>query len=289
MGVIFIQEKTREQSLEIMNIKKEALTYAGEVFLEHRERIFAALQFLCQCSYIVQQYGFLILDAIIGSWDEDTLWEEDVLLAISMADRDMPLKELLLCMVQKLADVYTWNETEKEILEWAKANGCFGHEWYVVYLYLAAGENIRRGVSPEQFLLMARVMVPEQWLEDYDRYCKEWTQMRQEEQQEEKWERINEEFEEEISITTAFNRIFEEMGTEKMRFIMKEVDHKTLAAGIAFAKEPVRKRFLENMPAWQRNLVAGEWSYMRRYGYHWEDNFWAMDRMLMVAGLTGEA
>lgn len=79
---------------------------------------------------------------------------------------------------------------------------------------------------------MARVMVPEQWLEDYDRYCKEWTQMRQEEQQEEKWERINEEFEEEISITTAFNRIFEEMGTEKMRFIMKEVDHKTLAAGL---------------------------------------------------------
>ena len=289
MGVIFIQEKTREQSLEIMNIKKEALTYAGEVFLEHRERIFAALQFLCQCSYIVQQYGFLILDAITGSWDEDTLWEEDVLLAISMADRDMPLKELLLCMVQKLADVYTWNETEKEILEWAKANGCFGHEWYVVYLYLAAGENIRRGVSPEQFLLMVRVMVPEQWLEDYDRYCKEWTQMRQEEQQEEKWERINEEFEEEISITTAFNRIFEEMGTEKMRFIMKEVDHKTLAAAVAFAKEPVRNRFLENMPAWQRKLVAGEWYHTRRYGYHWKDNLWAMDRMLMAAGLTGEA
>ena len=72
MGVIFIQEKTREQSLEIMNIKKEALTYAGKVFLEHRERIFAALQFLCQCSYIVQRYGLLILDAITGSWDDDS-------------------------------------------------------------------------------------------------------------------------------------------------------------------------------------------------------------------------
>lgn len=289
MGGIFIQEKTREQSLEIMNIKKEALTYAGEVFLEHRERIFAALQFLCQCSYIVRQYGSLILDAITGSWDEDTLWGEDVLLAISMADRDMPLKELLLCMVQKLADYCDWNEAEKEILEGAKANGCFGHEWYFVYLYLTAGDNIRRGVSPEQFLLMVRVMVPEQWLEDYDRYCKEWTQMRQEEQQEEKWERINEEFKEETSIMTAFHRIFGEMGTEKMRFIMKEVDHKTLAAAVAFAKEPVRNRFLENMPAWQRKLVAGEWYHTRRYGYHWKDNLWAMDRMLMVAGLTGEA
>ena len=289
MGVIFIQEKTREQSLEIMNIKKEALTYAGEVFLEHRERIFAALQFLCQCSYIVQRYGLLILDAITGSWDEDTLWEEDVLLAISMADRDMPLKELLLCMVQKLADYCDWNEAEKEILEGAKANGCFGHEWYFVYLYLTAGDNIRRGVSPEQFLLMVRVMVPEQWLEDYDRYCKELTQMRQEEQQEEKWERINEEFEEETSIMMAFNRIFGEMGTEKMRFIMKEMDHKTLAAAVAFAKEPVRNRFLENMPAWQRKLVAGEWYHTRRYGYHWKDNLWAMDRLLMVAGLTGEA
>lgn len=289
MGGIFIQEKTKEQSLEIMNIKKEALTYAGEVFLEHRERIFAALQFLCQCSYIVRQYGFLILDAITGSWDEDTLWGEDVLLAISMADRDMPLKELLLCMVQKLADYCDWNEAEKEILEGAKANGCFGHEWYFVYLYLMAGDNIRRGVSPEQFLLMVRVMVPEQWLEDYDRYCKEWTQMRQEEQQEEKWERINEEFEEETSIMTAFNRIFGEMGTEKMRFIMKEMDHKTLAAAAAFAKEPVRNRFLENMPAWQRKLVAGEWYHTRRYGYHWKDNLWAMDRLLMVAGLTGEA
>lgn len=289
MGGIFIQEKTREQSLEIMNIKKEALTYAGEVFLEHRERIFAALQFLCQCSYIVRQYGSLILDAITGSWDEDTLWGEDVLLAISMADRDMPLKELLLCMVQKLADYCDWNEAEKEILEGAKANGCFGHEWYFVYLYLMAGDNIRRGVSPEQFLLMVRVMVPEQWLEDYDRYCKEWTQMRQEEQQEEKWERINEEFEEETSIMTAFHRIFGEMGTEKMRFIMKEMDHKTLAAAVAFAKEPVRNRFLENMPAWQRKLVAGEWYHTRRYGYHWKDNLWAMDRLLMVAGLTGEA
>ena len=70
---------------------------------------------------------------------------------------------------------------------------------------------------------------------------------------------------------------------------MKEVDHKTLAAAVAFAKEPVRNRFLENMPAWQRKLVAGEWYHTRRYGYHWKDNLWAMDRMLMVAGLTGEA
>ncbi len=288
MGVIFLQVETKEQSLGIMNLKKEALKYAREVFAGHRERTFTVLQFLCQCCYIVSQSGLLILDAITGQWDKDTLWEDDVTLAISMADGDMPLKELLLRIMEKIAGCYDWDETEEEILEKAKTNGCSGHEWYFVYLYLMAGENIRRGVLPEQFLLMVRVMVPEQWLEDYDRYCQEWTQMREEKGQEEKWEQINEEFEEEISIHTAFNRIFGEMGMEKMRFIMKEVDHKTLASGIAFAKEPVRRRFLEHMPAWQRKLVAEEWAYKRSYGYHWKDNLKAMDRMLIVAGLAGE-
>ena len=124
---------------------------------------------------------------------------------------------------------------------------------------------------------------------DYDRHCQEWTQTRQETQQEEVWEWRDEEFEEEISITTAFNRIFGEMGPEKIEFIAGEVDYKTLAAGIAFAKEPVRKHFLENMPKWQRNLVTNESYNMRYYSYHWKDNLEAMDRMLMVAGLTGEA
>lgn len=61
------------------------------------------------------------MNAITEPWDEDTLWGKDVALAISMADKDMPLKELLLCMMQKMADCCVRNEAEKEILEVAKA------------------------------------------------------------------------------------------------------------------------------------------------------------------------
>lgn len=292
MGVIFLQEKTGEQSPEVRNLKKKALKYAGEVFEGHREQAFAALQFFSQCICIARKNGLLALDPITEGRDKDSQEEwwredEDILLAVSMIDRDMPLKELLLYMMRKLVDAYDLEEMEQEISE--DADRCSGYEWYFVYLYLTAIKNIQRGTPPEQFFLMLRVMVPEKWLADYDRHCQEWTQTRQETQQEEKWEWRNEEFEEEIFITTAFNRIFGEMGPEKTEFIAEEVDYKTLAAGIAFAKEPVRKRFLENMPEWQRNLVTNELYSMRYYGYHWRDNLEAMDRMLMVAGLTGEA
>lgn len=295
MGVIFLQAKTKEQSPEIRNLKKEALKYAGEVFEGHREQVFAAMQFFSQCICIARQYGLLALDAITEGWDKDSKEEwwgedEDILLAVSMIGRDMPLKELLLYMMQKLVDAYDLDEMEKEILE--DGDRCSGYEWYFVYLYLTAIKNIQRGTPPEQFFLMLRVMIPEQWLADYDKHCQKWTQRLQEKQQEKEWEWRNErfeEFEEEISITTAFNRIFGEMGPEKMEFIMGEVDFKTLAAGMAFAEEPVRKRFLKNMPEWQRNLVTNELYSMRYYGYHWRDNLKAMDRMLIVAGLTGEA
>lgn len=292
MSVIFLQEKTKEQSPEIGNLKKEALKVAGEAFEGHREQFFAAMQFFSQCICIARQYGLLALEAITEGWDKDSQEEwwgedEDIVLAVSMFDRDMPLKELLLHMMRKLADTYNLDEVEKEILE--DGDVCSGYEWYFLYLYLTAIKNIQRGTPPEQFFLMLRVMVPEQWLADYDKHCQEWTQTRQEKQQEEEWEWRNEKFEEEISITTAFNRIFGEMGPEKMEFLMGEVDFKTLAAGIAFAKEPVRKRFLKNMPEWQRNLVTNELYSMRYYGYHWRDNLEAMDQMLIVSGLTGEA
>lgn len=292
MSVIFLQEKTKEQSPEIGNLKKEALKVAGEAFEGHREQFFAAMQFFSQCICIARQYGLLALEAITEGWDKDSQEEwwgedEDIVLAVSMIDRDMPLKELLLHMMRKLADAYNLDEVEKEILE--DGDVCSGYEWYFLYLYLTAIKNIQRGTPPEQFFLMLRVMVPEQWLADYDKHCQEWTQMRQEKQREEEWEWRNEGFEEEISITTAFNRIFGEMGPEKMEFLMGEVDFKTLAAGIAFAKEPVRKRFLKNMPEWQRNLVTNELYSMRYYGYHWRDNLEAMDQMRIVAGLTGEA
>lgn len=288
MGVIFLQAKTGEQPTEIRSLKKEALKYAGEAFEGHREQAFAALQFFAQCICIARRYGLLALDAVAEGGDQDSQEEwEDIALAVSMIGRDMPLKELLLHMMRKLVDAYNLDEVEKEILEDGDRRS--GYERYFVYLYLTAIKNIRRGTPLEQFFLMLRVMVPEKWLADYDRHCQEWTQAQQEKRQEEEWERRNKEFEEEISITEAFNRIFGEMGPEKIEFIAEEVDFKTLAAGIAFAREPVRKRFLENMPEWQRSLVTNELYSMKYDGYHWRDNLEAMDRMLMVAGLTGEA
>lgn len=119
MGVIFLQAKTGEQSLEVRNLKKEALKVAGEAFEGHREQAFAALRFFSQCICIARKNGLLALDAITEGWDKDRQEEwwgedEDIALAVSMIGRDMPLKELLLHMMRKLVDAYNLDEMEQE-------------------------------------------------------------------------------------------------------------------------------------------------------------------------------
>ena len=278
-----------EQALEIL--KRKGLPYAKEAFEGHREQIFAAMQFMCLCSFVARESGLLALDEVAEMWEEESSGEDggNIALAVSMAKGDMPLKELLLHIIRRIVDASDWDEVEEEILAQAKEKGCSGYEWYVVMIYLSGGKSILEGVEPERLLLMFRVLVPEQWLEDYDRYCHEWTKKEGERERAEREERANKSFEKERSVKTAFNRIFGRVGPERLRYVMRELDYKTLAAGTAFAEESVRKHCLENMDERQRELVKEEWSYHREYAYHLEDILEAMDRMLILAGLTGDA
>jgi hypothetical protein len=278
-----------EQALEIL--KRKGLPYAKEAFEGHREQIFAAMQFMCLCSFVARESGLLALDEVAEMWEEESSGEDggNIALAVSMAKGDMPLKELLLHIIRRIVDASDWDEVEEEILAQAKEKGCSGYEWYVVMIYLSGGKSILEGVEPERLLLMFRVLVPEQWLEDYDRYCHEWTKKEAEKERAEWEERAKKSFEKERSVKTAFNRIFGRMGPEKLRYVIRELDYKTLAAGMAFAEEGVRRRCLENMDERQRGLVKEEWSCNREDTYHLEDILEAMDRMLILAGLMGEA
>lgn len=275
-----------EQSLE--TLKRKALAYAKEAFEGYREQIFAALQFMCLCSLVARQSGLLALEEVVQPEDRDSLREDEgaIGLAISMAEKDMPLKKLLFHIIRRIVDAADWDEVEKEILTQAEENGCSGYEWYVAMIYLSGGKNIVAGVEPERWFLMLRVMVPEQWLEDYDRYCRTWTKKMQAEERLRYEEWAKESFEEEASVKTAFNRVFGEMGPETLKYVIRELDYKTLAAGTAFAEEAVRKRFLENMSERQRERVMEEWSRERMDTYHLEDILDAMDRMLILAGLV---
>ena len=278
-----------EQALEIL--KRKALPYAKEAFERHREQIFAALQFMCLCSFVARESGLLALDDVAEMREEESQGEDggNIALVVSMAKGDMLLKELLLHILRRIVDASDWDEVEEDILAQAKKSGCSGYEWYVVMIYLSGGKSILAGVEPERFFLMFRVMVPEKWLEDYDRYCRIWTEKTQAEKRTWKEERAKESFEKETSVKGAFNKVFGEMGTEKLRYVMRELDYKTLAAGTAFCEEAVRKRFLETMSERQRELIAEEWGYKRDDGYHLEDILEVMDRMLILAGLTGES
>lgn len=275
-----------EQALEIL--KRKALSYAKEAFEGHREQIFAAMQFMCLCSSVARQSGLLALDTVAGMCDEEDLREDegDIALAVSMAKGDMPLKDLLISIIRRIADAPDWDDVEKEVLAQAEKNKCSGYEWYVIMIYLSGGKNILAGVDPERWFLMLRVMVPEQWLEDYDTYCRTWTENMHAEKRTWEEERAKKSFEKETSVKRAFNRVFGEMGPETLKFVIRELDYRTLAAGTAFAEERVRTRFLENMSERQRERVTEEWCWMRDSMYHLEDILEAMDRMLILAGLA---
>ena len=280
------------QPLEI--IKKEASKYTGEAFREHKEQIFEALRIMCQCSYLARESGLLALEEVADLWEEESSQDggspdssgqySDEALSLSIAGRDVPLVTLLIFAVRRIADAMDWDDTEEEILKEAVKRGYSGYEWYVAFIYLTGIRDVYWGVHPEHYYLAFRVMVPEQWLEDYDRSCRKWLEKLQKEDQERQKKILNDSFQREMSVKTAFHRVFGKMEAEKLKYIVKELDYKTLAAGTAFAQEPVRNRFLENMEKWKRALVMEEWG--SRNGYHLKDILEAMDRMLIAAGLS---
>ena len=61
-----------------------------------------------------------------------------------------------------------------------------------------------------------------------------------------------------------------------------------MAAGIVFAKESLRNRFLENMKDLQRKRVIQEWYWGEGVTeYCLDDALNAMERMMMIAVLSG--
>ncbi len=258
-------------------LKEKALPYAREAFERYGEKMFTALWVLYDCSYKVREKGLLALEETAEQW------EEEMRLGKSNS-ADVPLKKLLVYGMRKLADSSDEDCLTEEIIKKAEAYGYFGYEWYVVYLYLGGIRGILASEFPESFELKLRMMVPEQWLEEYDRYSQIFVQKRQAEKE----AGVREQFREAVSARTAFHRRFQEMEPEKIRYILKELDYKTLAAGIVFAEEPLRNRFLENMTERQRRFVIEEWYGRKRIDeYSPHESLAAMYRMMMIAGLSG--
>ncbi len=177
-------------------------------------------------------------------------------------------------------------------MTWVDDNKYEGYEWYIAYLYLTGAQYVDSyfdwGIGTERFYRTFRAMVPEEWQGEYDRYCSPRIENRRKETLERNLEMLNDRFEEERSVKTAFHRIFGEMEPERIGYIAGELDYKTLAVGTVYAEEPVRNRFLENMSLRQRELVVDEWMNNRNYEYHLSDALEAMDAILIAAGLTGK-
>lgn len=261
-------------------LKRKAARYARDSFEEHKEQIFGALQIIVQLSCL---YGKIVTLFCSVSGDVVEYTRKDAV-EQCVAETDAPLKELLVHLLCK--------ESDEEIMIWVDDNKYEGYEWYIAYLYLTGVQYVDSyfdwGIGTERFYRTFRAMVPEEWQGEYDRYCSPWIENHRKKTLAGNLEGLNEKFEEERSVKTAFHRIFGDMEPERIRYIMGELDYKTLAAGTVYAEEPVRNRFLENMSLRQRELVVDEWMNNRNYEYHLNDALEAMDAILIAAGLTGK-
>ena len=284
-----------ERSLDIL--REKAFAYAGEAFEEHREQIFGAMYAVDLCSDRVRQSGLLALDILAELWAEEKglaiqdpisqgQYDEETL-ACSLKGRDVPLMELLIFAIFKTVDPSDPDILAEQILAQAKKDGCSGDEWFVVYIYLIGALDIYAARSPRSVFLRHRVMIPEKYLGDYDRYVEGHLSPWDKRERAFRQERADNGFAREISVKTAFGKRFGEMESERLRSLLKEVDVQTLAEGTAFAEEGIRNRFLAHMEERQREAVKEAWSYSRAYCYHLVDSLDAMDRMLILAGLAG--
>lgn len=284
-----------ERSLDIL--REKAFAYAEEAFEEHREQIFGAMYAMDLCSDMARQSGLLALDILAELWAEEKglaiqnpisqgQYDEETL-ACSLKGRDVPLMELLVFAILKTVDASDPDILEEQILAQAKKDGCSGDEWFVAYIYLTGALDIYAARSPRSIYLRHRIMIPEKYLEDYDRYVEGQISPWDERERAFRQERVDNGFAREISVKTAFGKRFGRMRSERLRSLLKEVDVRTLAEGTAFAEESIRNRFLAHMEERQRETVKEAWSHNRVYGYYLGDSLDAMDRMLILAGLAG--
>lgn len=284
-----------ERSLDIL--REKAFAYAGEAFEEHREQIFGAMYAVDLCSDRARQSGLLALDILAELWAEEKglaiqdpisqgQYDEETL-ACSLKGRDVPLMELLIFAIFKTVDASDPDILAEQILAQAKKDGCSGDEWFVVYIYLTGALDIYAARSPRSIYLRHRVMIPEKYLGDYERYVEGQVSPWDEREQAFRQERADNGFAREVSVKTAFAKRFGEVESERLRSLLKEVDVQTLAEGTAFAEEGIRNRFLAHMEERQREAVKEAWSHNRAYGYHLGDSLDAMDGMLILSGLAG--
>ncbi len=259
-----------EQMQEI--IRERAMQYAEEAFAEHEEEVSEAFHYIMTCRFVARQSGLLALDEIAEDWKEEN---------------EIPLKSLLIGMVQEIVDAPGVDVWEGKACRWILESGYSGYEWYIANLYVTGCKNLYMGNRHTQYYLLCREMVPERWLEDFDDYWESWTKEDQERHQAhiEDWVRYV--FPREAAIRAAFHRRFGEMEPEGLQRILEELPDKILAAALAGAGEALRNRFLEQMSVEQRRDIMEEWYQNRSDEYSLRDIEKAMERMTMAAGLMG--
>lgn len=258
-----------EQSLKML--REKAMSYTEEAYGEHGQEIFEAMRIICDYAKTARMSGLLALEEMIP---------------LSLKERKVPLPDLLLCSVDHVTGVWDLDLLAEEFEKQMEQNGHSGYEWYVAYVYLKGLRDLVVEADPETVRSNLHVMVPERWLEDYDRYWKPFDRKGREEELAEDREMVEINFKMVRSVWSAFHRIYGQMEPEKIRRVAGELDARMLAAGLALAEEEVRERILEHLTEHQQELVIEEWS-LGLGDYTLENMAGAMDRMLAVSGLTG--
>lgn len=254
-------------------IRERAVQYAKEAFAEHEAPVFAAFDCILACRQVARQSGLLALDEVV----EDLKEEEEI-----------PLKDLLICMVQEIIDASDIDSWEEKACRQFMESGYSGYEWYIAAIYVMGCKNLYLGIPETQYYSVCRAMVPEGFQEGFDSYWEDWTKKEQERQDAYIEERVQYDFQREAAIQAAFHKRFGEMGTEGLRRILKELPDNLLAAALAGAGESLRNRFLEQMSGDQKKDIMEEWYQNRSEAYCLRDIERAMEQMTMAAGLMGE-
>lgn len=254
-------------------LREKAMLYVQEAFTEHKEEIFLAMDIVCQSG---GGQGLITPEEQIASWEEEE-------------GKTVPLKEALLAVMQMAEAEKDPESWEEELYGLAVRNGYSGYEWYLAYVYLAGMRSAEAGALSEWERLICRMMVPEQWQEDYDSYRREWNEKEQKKRAAEDEQVLNGHFREAALIKEDFHSCFGKMEPKVFKRIVQKTDYKTLSAAVFGAKEPLKSRFLENMSGHQRELAQKEWSrYYAFDAFRLNGMLEAMARMRLMAGLAGE-
>lgn len=254
--------------------KEKALQYTKEAFANHREEIFQAMDIIYDCAWIARRNGLLDLEEKTEEWAKGE-------------GEEPPLKEFLIPAMQALVDAMDPDRWEADAYGQALEKEYSGYEWYISYVYLTGMRNILAGTIPQHIFLRYRVMIPENWLSDYDAYERKLYQEEEGETLARTKELVQKGFVRRTSIRGAFHKRFVEMEPEDLRWVLGELDDRTLAEGIFLAEEDLRDRLLEYMTERQQERILEAWSTYADYDYTIEKMYGAMDRMLIVAGLNG--